>query len=209
VGDRIGNKMKTIKSKIVVGIVILFLLGVYYLTKDNSQMINYNVEDCKVGMPSSEKFLINYDEKNKTLSADIWVNCCGVKVEVEKEDSTYKIIERQYGELCRCMCKKRVTIFNVPKNTKIVFLDKDGNSFVLTPSAEFCGWSTYGKCNSDKDCIKSGCSGEICQSRFEKPLITTCEWLDCYDAKKYKVACKCVNGRCQWVKILEGSEGLP
>ncbi len=59
------------------------------------------------------------------------------------------------------MCGKRVTIFDVPKEAKVEFLNKDGNIFILKPHAEFCGWSTYGKCSSDEDCIKAGCSGQF------------------------------------------------
>ncbi|MEM2933613.1 MAG: DUF333 domain-containing protein [Methanocellales archaeon] len=66
------------------------------------------------------------------------------------------------------------------------------------PLSNFCGWSTYGNCSSDLDCIKSGCSGQVCQSKQEKPVITTCEWRDCYDAKPYGLECKCINQQCQW-----------
>ena len=31
-----------------------------------------------------------------------------VKIKVEKEGSTYKILEKQYDELCKCMCKRKV-----------------------------------------------------------------------------------------------------
>ncbi|HDJ96634.1 MAG TPA: eight-cysteine-cluster domain-containing protein, partial [Candidatus Aenigmarchaeota archaeon] len=57
----------------------------------------------------------------------------------------------------------------------------------------------YGKCNSNEDCVTDGCSAQVCRSKFEKQIITSCEWLDCYDAKKYGVACKCVSGKCEWV----------
>lgn len=63
---------------------------------------------------------------------------------------------------------------------------------------QFCGWSTFGKCSSDKDCIVGGCSSQVCQSRFEESIITTCEWKACYDAEKYKLKCRCINGKCQW-----------
>jgi len=64
----------------------------------------------------------------------------------------------------------------------------------------FCGWSTNGTCLTDLDCIKGGCSGQVCQSKHEEPVMTTCEWRDCYDAEMYGVACQCVNGHCQWYK---------
>jgi len=168
---------------------------------DNStNAVSYRVGDCERGIRGKGIGLVSYDEQNKILNAEVWVNCCGVEVKVEKEDSTYKILEKQYGELCRCMCKRRVTIFNVPKEAKVEFLDKDGNYFILSPNIKFCGWSTYGKCDIDADCITDGCSSQVCRSKFEEQVITSCEWLDCYNANKYGVACKCVDEKCQWVK---------
>ena len=64
----------------------------------------------------------------------------------------------------------------------------------------FCGSSTYGGCSSDLDCIAGGCSGRVCQSKNEEPIITTCEWKDCYDDTKYGVTCGCVNNKCLWYK---------
>lgn len=68
----------------------------------------------------------------------------------------------------------------------------------ISVSKKFCGWSTYGSCSSDSDCIKGGCSGEVCQSNQEQPLITTCEWKNCYNPDRYGLYCKCVNEKCQW-----------
>ena len=173
---------------------------VYEDFSDSSTNVSYKVGDCERETKSKKPFTVSYDVQNKTLNAEVWVNCCGVEVRVEKEGSTYKILEKQYGKLCRCMCKREVTIFNISKEAEVEFLDKDGNSFILTPSVEFCGWSTYGRCNSDEDCIRAGCSGQVCQSKFEEPIVTICEWKECYDVKKFNIACKCFNGRCQWVR---------
>ncbi|MEM5813009.1 MAG: eight-cysteine-cluster domain-containing protein [Candidatus Aenigmatarchaeota archaeon] len=63
---------------------------------------------------------------------------------------------------------------------------------------EFCGISTYGKCSRDYDCIKDGCSQQVCRSIYEKEIITTCEWRECYDASQYGLECKCINNACQW-----------
>jgi eight-cysteine-cluster-containing protein len=68
------------------------------------------------------------------------------------------------------------------------------------PLSNFCGWSTYGHCLTDLDCIKGGCSGQVCQSKQEEPIITTCEWRDCYNAKLYGLDCKCINEQCQWYR---------
>jgi eight-cysteine-cluster-containing protein len=70
--------------------------------------------------------------------------------------------------------------------------------FIEPEKDEFCGWSTNGQCSSDSDCIIGGCSGQVCQSKNEEPITTTCEWSDCYNAKVYGVGCKCLNNKCQW-----------
>ena len=63
----------------------------------------------------------------------------------------------------------------------------------------FCGWSTNGPCAGDADCMTGGCSGQVCQSTSEGPIITTCEWTDCYSAKAYGVSCGCVDNQCTWM----------
>jgi len=65
---------------------------------------------------------------------------------------------------------------------------------------DFCGWSTYGKCSLDLDCLIDGCSGQVCRSKFEGPTLTTCEWKECYDETKYGLTCKCLENKCQWAK---------
>jgi len=66
------------------------------------------------------------------------------------------------------------------------------------PGEGFCGRSTKGACSTDADCGTGGCSGQVCQSRDEEPIITTCEYRDCYNARQYGIQCKCVNQGCQW-----------
>jgi len=62
----------------------------------------------------------------------------------------------------------------------------------------FCGVSTYGECKSDADCVRDGCSGEVCRSVHEEAIFTPCVWKECFDTERYRVKCGCVNGRCQW-----------
>ena len=69
----------------------------------------------------------------------------------------------------------------------------------ILPKNKFCGFSTYGICKTDKDCIVGGCSGQVCRSVNEESVITTCEYRECYDASKYGLSCKCVKGKCQWI----------
>ncbi len=68
------------------------------------------------------------------------------------------------------------------------------------PKEGFCGQSTYGKCFTDLDCTKGGCSGEVCQSKDEESIITSCVFRECYNAETFGMQCKCVNEQCQWYK---------
>ncbi len=68
-----------------------------------------------------------------------------------------------------------------------------------TNVSEFCGTSTFGFCETDEDCMTGGCSGQVCQSKSEEPVVTTCEWTDCYDSEEYGVVCACVDSKCTWV----------
>jgi len=63
---------------------------------------------------------------------------------------------------------------------------------------EFCGWSTYGRCNSDNQCVQDGCNGEVCRGFKEAPIITQCIIEPCTDAVAYGMECGCVNNQCQW-----------
>jgi eight-cysteine-cluster-containing protein len=126
------------------------------------------------------------------------INCCGVNTSVEKHEKTYFIYEKQYGDLCRCLCNQKIIIFNVENDAKVVFVSSDNKKKILSPNLEFCGISTYSECQSDEDCIITGCSNQVCQSKNEEPLITTCEFRECFDARKFKVSCKCVDNKCQW-----------
>jgi eight-cysteine-cluster-containing protein len=69
---------------------------------------------------------------------------------------------------------------------------------VFPASSGFCGTSTNGTCSTDADCVSGGCSGQVCQSASEPPVITTCEYTECYDAQRYGVGCGCHDGKCRW-----------
>jgi eight-cysteine-cluster-containing protein len=62
----------------------------------------------------------------------------------------------------------------------------------------FCGRSTNATCKTDSDCVKGGCSSQICQGKAEEPMITTCEYRDCYNAAAYNLSCGCDEGKCRW-----------
>lgn len=75
---------------------------------------------------------------------------------------------------------------------------KQGKVFFKLDKSGFCGQSTSGVCESDSDCVADGCSGQVCRSTNESPVITTCEWRECYDDEKYNVGCGCIGRRCGW-----------
>ena len=62
----------------------------------------------------------------------------------------------------------------------------------------FCGLSTSGFCTADADCVTDGCSGQVCRSTSEEPVITTCEYRNCYNEDEYGLSCGCVNNGCKW-----------
>ena len=72
--------------------------------------------------------------------------------------------------------------------------------FCKSGTEEFCGTSTVGPCQNDSGCVTGGCSGQVCQSKSEDPVGTTCEWRECYDAAKYNMECGCTGGECRWRK---------
>lgn len=74
----------------------------------------------------------------------------------------------------------------------------DGTKCVKLNSTGFCGTSTNGQCSTDSDCMTGGCSGQVCQSKSEEPVITTCEYTECYNAQIYGVTCGCLDNKCQW-----------
>jgi len=70
---------------------------------------------------------------------------------------------------------------------------------ITTTTEEHHGLSTLGNCTTDGDCYTSGCNSEICQSKFETPMVSICVYDPPYpDDLGYE--CKCVDKKCMWVK---------
>jgi len=81
--------------------------------------------------------------------------------------------------------------------------DDDDSIETASNTVYFCGTSTYGACQTDADCIKGGCSGQICQSKDEESAVTTCEWRDCYNNTRKGLNCVCIKNKCMWNKLTE------
>lgn len=71
------------------------------------------------------------------------------------------------------------------------------------PKNAFCGSSTLANCSVDGDCGVGGCSNQVCQGINEEPLVTTCEYRDCYNAAAYNANCRCIKNKCRWNKLTQ------
>ncbi len=54
-------------------------------------------------------------------------------------------------------------------------------------------------CTTDADCVRSGCSGTVCQEKTAEPVFTTCEYKAEY-ACYQNIPCGCVEGQCAFEK---------
>ncbi len=52
-------------------------------------------------------------------------------------------------------------------------------------------------CDTDNDCVRTGCSGTICQSKNAESVFTTCEYQPEY-ACYAELPCDCLEHQCQW-----------
>jgi len=72
-----------------------------------------------------------------------------------------------------------------------------GEEVVYSPrgACKRCSSSESG-CVRDSDCIKTGCSGQICS---DEEVVTTCEWREEYACYTQRFArCVCEDGQCGW-----------
>lgn len=87
------------------------------------------------------------------------------------------------------------------------------NQLVQSEEGKSNGTNPEGKgrtettCTSDNDCMRSGCSGTVCQAWDAEPTMTTCEWREEYACFK-KIECGCTEGQCVWQMTPEFSTCL-
>ncbi len=152
-------------------------------------------------LPSFENAKATYIPTSKVLKVIANVICCadGINVEKQGNDIVIRVVDYD-NEVCKCFETKEILITGI--NTipqRVVFVNYDGKTSELPLEvSEFCGTSTFGKCRSDEDRVITGCSREVCASRYEEQVYSPCIQRNCYDYKKYGVSCRCVLGRCMW-----------
>jgi eight-cysteine-cluster-containing protein len=64
----------------------------------------------------------------------------------------------------------------------------------------YYGFSTFGYCNTSKDCIISGCNKEICQSRYEEGRVSICIVPNKPTPLQLGYSCECISNKCEWAK---------
>jgi eight-cysteine-cluster-containing protein len=82
-----------------------------------------------------------------------------------------------------------VSNLNLPKLNQTLYENKT-----------YYGFSTFGYCNTNKNCTISGCVGEICQSKYEEPRFSICIIPNKPTPLQLGYSCKCVSNKCQWTK---------
>jgi len=194
------------KYLIVFLLTFLFIFLTFILNNFLKENVRYEVEVCDyLKVENLEKlhqlnYDLNYNKINKTLEVIIRANCC-TEISVEKFIFNNEYLIFESGNFCTgdfvVMCYRKITIFDVDENPRIIFISGNRKR-ILSPNLEFCGFSTFGKCKSDSDCFISGCSSQVCQSKLEEPILTTCEYRDCYNYLKFNLSCKCIDNMCQW-----------
>ncbi|WP_202320270.1 eight-cysteine-cluster domain-containing protein [Archaeoglobus neptunius] len=187
------------RKMFLAGLVALCVAAVFIAVRTwEAPGVEYQVLGCE---GSKMQQYSGFEVVDGDLKAYIMRNCCSDKITVEKDGKTYRIVEiDEDGKICKCNCMAVVEIKNVEKDARVVFVDFTGERKVLKNlENEFCGWSTYAECKSDADCTVGGCSGQVCMGSGED-IVTTCDWKDCYDAKKFGMTCGCFEGQCQWAQ---------
>lgn len=137
-------------------------------------------EDCEASECRDENYGCTIDD----------TPCCEGLIEVPLaglDESTGLCIAATCGSVCRpCgngVCDASENVCSCPADC---------------PREEFCGNSTLGACSADSGCIADGCSGQFCRSTSEEPVVTTCEFRDCFNNEAYGLECKCSAEKCKW-----------
>gem|GEM_PF-4816924 len=102
--------------------------------------IRYEVSKCSAPRYEFRNTFI-YDGRN--LTAYVWTNCCGTEIEVKGDGENLTIYEIKVGEICKCMCEREVKVFNIPKPSRVLFVDWCGKRWVLDEIIEERGVVKY------------------------------------------------------------------
>lgn len=191
------RKGKTPNLALIAVVAIALLVTLSSFRPKAQGEISYSVGICEQVGIKAQRVAATYREPTKEVEALVQTNCCGTEVIAEMDGTELILREVQRGALCRCVCNRKVLVKNVGLNVTVKFIDLNGKEQILLPKTGFCGSSTYAFCESDSDCKRTGCSGQICAGKDES-MITACEWRDCYNAEAFGLTCRCVANACQW-----------
>ncbi len=92
-----------------------------------AQEVEFDQSGCMVDVMPEERV-----EWNKTnLVVYITTTGCDVQFSVRKEGNRYIISEISGNQYCKCLCTKRVVIYNASKGSEIVFVSRKGERVIL------------------------------------------------------------------------------
>lgn len=129
---------------------------------------------------------------NNTVLADLTVTGDDIKLE-----PTVGLQEVALGQTINVTAAVHNTGYDTASNFTVDYYILSTESTTTTTIPEHHGSSTYGTCLADMDCITSGCNNEVCQSRREKPPISSCVHDPPYPSE-LGYTCGCLKGACQW-----------
>jgi len=171
----------------------------------------YTVGGCDVvrdgfappGPPAPEDAAVVVNGNRIVFEHKLVYYCCAeIVLEWTEHNNELTVKEINKGGTCDCTCDYEIRgeFGPVPDGVYLVRVFDPDMRLVVDSRVEvrtdgFCGWSDYGHCDSDNDCLRSGCSGQVCGVEGHS---TTCEWRECYNPEPYDLQCGCKDNECQW-----------
>jgi eight-cysteine-cluster-containing protein len=116
------------------------------------------------------------------------------------------------------LTRPKVTSFDECANTSGIILESypaeciyEGKTYVqeltdeekknlVPPEDEYYGYSTFGTCSSDSDCVVNGCNAEICGNKSDENISSICIAPNQPLPSELGYQCKCVQAMCEWEK---------
>ncbi len=86
-----------------------------------SPQVEFSQSACMFDVIPEEK--VEWNSTSKTLVAYVTLTGCDIQLTVRKEGNTYVISESTGNRYCKCLCTKKLIIYNVSKNSKILLLE--------------------------------------------------------------------------------------
>ncbi len=108
----------------LVAIAVLFLAVFFHMAKQESgESVNFTQTECLFDIMPYEK--VECNTTTRVLTAFITVPGCDVQFSVKKKGGRYLVYEVACNRYCKCLCTKKVTIYNASDNSEVVLVRGD------------------------------------------------------------------------------------